>query len=99
MLTTRIKIDPILVSPTGILTGPGTIVLNITKQSYALPKPPKLETHSSSNNQSTAENHTHKPALSQSIQSTKIPSTVSTNMVSQNNPANPSSMKSTSVAT
>ncbi|MDR5616722.1 endolytic peptidoglycan transglycosylase RlpA [Arsenophonus sp.] len=99
MLTTRIKIDPILVSPTSTLTGPGTIGVNITKQSYALPKPPKLETHSSSSNQSTAENHTHQPALSQSIQSTKIPSTVSTNMVSQNNPANPSSMKSASVAT
>ncbi|WP_181993938.1 hypothetical protein [Arsenophonus endosymbiont of Bemisia tabaci] len=64
-----------------------------------MPKPPKLETHSSSSNQSTAENHPHQPALSQSIQSTKIPSTVSTNMVSQNNPANPSSMKSASVAT
>ncbi|WP_238149207.1 endolytic peptidoglycan transglycosylase RlpA [Arsenophonus endosymbiont of Aleurodicus floccissimus] len=51
MLTARIKIDPILVSPTGALTGPGTIGVNIKKQSYTLPKPPKLETHSSSSNQ------------------------------------------------
>ncbi|MFS1537858.1 MAG: endolytic peptidoglycan transglycosylase RlpA [Candidatus Phlomobacter fragariae] len=103
MLTARIKIDPILVSPTGILTGPGTIGVNIAKQSYALPKPPKLEHHSanfsSTNNQSTPENQAHQPALSQSIQTTTNGNTVATNRIVENNHTNTSSMKSASGST
>ncbi|HGJ5866363.1 MAG TPA: endolytic peptidoglycan transglycosylase RlpA [Arsenophonus nasoniae] len=104
MLTARIKIDPILVSPAGNLTGPGTIGVNIAKQSYALPKPPKLETHSanfsSNNNQSTTEDHDSPPALSQSIQPITSGNTVAANnRVVDNNYPNPSSMKSISSAT
>lgn len=104
MLTARIKIDPILVSPADNLTGPGTIGVNIAKQSYALPKPPKLETHSanfsSNNNQSTTEDHDSPPALSQSIQPITSGNTVAANnRVVDNNYPNPSSMKSISSAT
>lgn len=104
MLNARIKIDPILVSPAGTLTGPGTIGVNIVKQSYALPKPPKLETHSanlsSNSNQSTAEDHAPPPALSQPILATTNGNTVATNnRVVANNHPNPLAMKSTRGAT
>ncbi|HGJ5892325.1 MAG TPA: endolytic peptidoglycan transglycosylase RlpA [Arsenophonus apicola] len=103
MQTARIKIDPILVSPAGTLTGPGTLGVNIAKQSYALPKPPKLETHSinlaASTNQSTAGNQPHHPAaLSQSTQPMTIGNTLATNGIVENNHPKPSPVKSASGA-
>lgn len=40
--TSRVRIDPVIVSPDGELSGPGTVGSNIIKQSYALPSRPQL---------------------------------------------------------
>lgn len=45
---TKVRIDPIVVSPDGTLSGPGTACTTIAKQTYALPARPDLESASAS---------------------------------------------------
>ncbi|HGJ5875668.1 MAG TPA: hypothetical protein ACHBX0_03755 [Arsenophonus sp.] len=83
---------------------PGTIGVKIAKQSYALPKPPKLETHSANfsspndQSQSTVVKHASQSALSQSIQPTTSGNAVATDIMVENNHANRSPVTSANIA-